>query len=209
MSTCEPRAKEAWRERLLLARAARSESDRRHDAERLRGAVSDLVRPGATVAAYMPMRAEPGDATLLDALRGNGVTVLLPMVREGRALSWGAYSGCSRMTSGPYGLREPDDRDGRPRGLRDADLVLVPALAIDRRGVRLGRGAGYYDRALSALRDREIPRVAVVHDDELLDELPSESHDVRMTHVITPLRGLLEIPVDTIPRFHVTVVSNP
>ena len=70
-----------------------------------------------------------------------------------------------------------------------AAVVLVPALAVDRHGVRLGRGAGFYDRTLS-LADPSAALVAVVRDDELVAHLPAEPHDVRMTHALTPGAGL-------------------
>jgi 5-formyltetrahydrofolate cyclo-ligase len=59
--------------------------------------------------------------------------------------------------------------------------------------VRLGRGRGFYDRSL-AFRNPHAQLIAMVRDEELLDELPSEPHDVRMTHVITPKRGVLALP---------------
>jgi 5-formyltetrahydrofolate cyclo-ligase len=71
----------------------------------------------------------------------------------------------------------------------EAGLILVPALAVDRRGMRLGRGAGCYDRSLP-LRDPNAQLIAVVRDAELVDELPSEPHDVPMTHALTPGRGV-------------------
>ncbi len=74
----------------------------------------------------------------------------------------------------------------------DAITVFVPALAVDRAGVRLGRGAGFYDRSLP-LADPAARLVAVVRDDELVDEVPAEPHDVRMTHALTPKRGLVEL----------------
>ena len=64
-------------------------------------------------------------------------------------------------------------------------MILVPALAVDRSGVRLGRGGGYYDRSLP-LRAPGARLIAVVRDDELVAELPGEPHDVRMTHALTP-----------------------
>ena len=70
-----------------------------------------------------------------------------------------------------------------------AAVVLVPALAVDRAGVRLGRGAGFYDRSLP-LAAPTARLVAVVRDDELVDQLPAEPHDVRMTHALTPGAGL-------------------
>jgi 5-formyltetrahydrofolate cyclo-ligase len=91
-----------------------------------------------------------------------------------------------------FGLLEPAEPWLPASALADADLVLVPALAVDRRGVRLGRGRGFYDRSLPA-RNPKAQLVAVVRDQELVDELPFEPHDVRMTHVLTPGRGVIAL----------------
>jgi 5-formyltetrahydrofolate cyclo-ligase len=79
-----------------------------------------------------------------------------------------------------------------PDAVALASVILVPALAVDRTGVRLGRGAGFYDRSLP-LADPSARLVAVVRDDELVESLPAEPHDVRMTHVLTPERGLVPL----------------
>ena len=76
--------------------------------------------------------------------------------------------------------------------MADASVVFVPALAVDRTGARLGRGRGFYDRTL-VLRIRRRALIAMVRDDELLDEVPHEPHDVPMTHALTPGRGLVEL----------------
>ena len=68
--------------------------------------------------------------------------------------------------------------------MADVELVVVPALAVDRRGNRLGRGAGFYDRALAGSRPATV--VAVIYDDELLDTVPAEAHDVPVHAVLTP-----------------------
>ncbi len=71
-------------------------------------------------------------------------------------------------------------------------LVLVPGLAVDRRGRRLGRGGGYYDRTLP-LAAAGTPLVVLLHDGELLPEVPAEPHDVAVTGVITPAAGWLRL----------------
>jgi 5-formyltetrahydrofolate cyclo-ligase len=76
--------------------------------------------------------------------------------------------------------------------LAEASVLLIPALAVDRAGVRLGRGRGFYDRTL-VHRDPRTRLIAVIRDEELLDELPCEPHDVPMTHALTPQRGLIEL----------------
>ncbi len=76
--------------------------------------------------------------------------------------------------------------------LAGVDAVLAPGLAVDRRGIRLGRGAGYYDRALAAVTG--IPVAVLLHDGELVDdELPAEPHDRSVTAVVTPLLGWVDV----------------
>jgi 5-formyltetrahydrofolate cyclo-ligase len=113
---------------------------------------------------------------------------VVPM--EGRDLTWAVDTG--RLTPGRFGLLEPLGPRLGPTALRTADVVVVPALAVARDGVRLGRGGGYYDRALQYARSDAV-LVALVFDDELLDELPSEQHDRRVTAVVTPSGGWQEL----------------
>lgn len=149
-----------------------------------------IVRPGQTVCAYVPIGSEPGSAHMLADLAEFGARVLLPVVAGPGPLDWGWYYGPESMRPGPYGLREPiGERLGRS-ALRIADLVLVPALAVDRHGSRLGRGAGHYDQSLP-MASAGTELVAVVRDQEIFEALPAEAHDVRMTAVLTPSRGLL------------------
>jgi 5-formyltetrahydrofolate cyclo-ligase len=96
--------------------------------------------------------------------------------------------------SSPAALACPTIATGTPAQLSfdTAQVVLVPALAVDRRGVRLGRGGGFYDRSLM-LCGPGARLVAVVRDSEVLDEVPGEAHDVPMTHALTPGAGLLAL----------------
>jgi 5-formyltetrahydrofolate cyclo-ligase len=123
--------------------------------------------------------------------------VLLPVARTAAddaalPLRWAEYRS-GGLTQGRWGLLEPVEPWLPESALAQASMVLVPALAVDHHGVRLGRGRGFYDRSLAA-QDRHARLIAIVRDEELLDELPSEPHDVRMTHVITPQRGILALP---------------
>ena len=149
-----------------------------------------------TVCAYVPVGSEPGSVAMIDALSEAGCRVLLPIAvsaADGTALPllWGEYRPGGLM-SARYGLLEPDGARLPAISLAQAAVVLVPALAVDRRGVRLGRGAGFYDRSLP-LRDPAAQLLAVVRDDELLDDLPDEPHDVRMTGAVTPGLGIVEL----------------
>jgi 5-formyltetrahydrofolate cyclo-ligase len=108
-------------------------------------------------------------------------------------LGWALYLGADSLVPGPLGLRQPAGPDLGPAAITDAALVLVPALAVDRRGVRLGRGGGWYDRTLPLARPGT-PLLAVVRDDEVFDVLPRDPHDVPVTAVLTPHGGPRPLP---------------
>jgi 5-formyltetrahydrofolate cyclo-ligase len=185
------RRKEALRARLLGARRALTPEQRATAAEDLRGHVLELAQElrDGPVCAYLPIGAEPGSVALLDGLRSAGRSVLLPVVppRPG-PLDWAAYTGRASLGPGPLGLCEPTTPRLGPAALRTAVLVLVPALAVDRAGRRLGRGGGYYDRTLGAVPPG-VPVVALLHDGELLDEVPADPHDRPVTGVALPTSG--------------------
>ncbi|MGV9801205.1 5-formyltetrahydrofolate cyclo-ligase [Mycobacterium sp. NPDC003449] len=155
-----------------------------------------LAESGRTVCAYVPVGTEPGSTALLDGLLDLGVRVLLPVARNDadgvpQPLRWGVYRP-GGLVGAAFGLREPARPWLGPDAAAEATVILVPALAVDRFGVRLGRGAGFYDRTLGLARTGA-RLVAVVRDDELVDQLPAEPHDVRMTHALTPARGLVSL----------------
>jgi 5-formyltetrahydrofolate cyclo-ligase len=106
-------------------------------------------------------------------------------------LQWAEYRPGS-LVKAHFGLVEPSGPWLPPSALASVRTVFVPALAVDRHGVRLGRGAGFYDRSLS-LCDPLTRLVAVVRDEELVDQLPAEPHDVSMTHAVTPGLGFITL----------------
>jgi 5-formyltetrahydrofolate cyclo-ligase len=187
--------KAALRERLLAAR--RSVSDDAHAQEaRSLAAHLDALIGGGTVCAYVPVGAEPGSIEMLDALLRQADRVLLPVARTSAddsavALQWGEYHP-GQLVTARFGLLEPAGPWLPAAAVADASVLLVPALAVDRTGARLGRGRGFYDRTL-VLRNPEARLIALVRDDELLDEVPHEPHDVPMTHALTPGHGLVEL----------------
>jgi 5-formyltetrahydrofolate cyclo-ligase len=191
--TSPPRAaaaKTALRARLLAARRGRPEEERAEAAAAVAAAVAAglaEIGAGATVAGYVPDPIEPGHGFLPDALSGVAGRVLLPVVpATGAELGWAEFSG--PLAVGRFGLLEPVGRRLPATALADAVAVVVPALAVGRNGARLGRGGGFYDRALRHAAAHAI-LVAVVFDDELLDEVPTEPHDLPMTAVVTPSGG--------------------
>ncbi|MCP2168714.1 5-formyltetrahydrofolate cyclo-ligase [Goodfellowiella coeruleoviolacea] len=187
------------RARLLAARRAVPDGVRAADAARLADGVLDALAalgvPATgepVVCAYVPVGAEPGSLDLLDRLAGAGYRVLLPVVVGAAPLEWSVFTGAAGLAPGRHGLREPAGVRLGAAAVTEARAVLVPALAVDRAGVRLGRGGGHYDRSLALARPAS-PLVAVVRDDEVVAELPAEPHDVRMTAALTPGRGLVRL----------------
>lgn len=181
-------AKRAFRREVLARRRAVPAAERAAaDAALLGHLLTELTEPTeptvTTVAAYVPVGAEPGGPGLPDALRAAGLIVLLPVLQPDGALDWARYTG--ELTDGPRGLREPTGPRLGQAAVAGADAVVVPAVAVDRRGVRLGRGGGSYDRALARVAPG-VSVTALLYDGELVDLLPAEPHDRHVGAVVTP-----------------------
>jgi 5-formyltetrahydrofolate cyclo-ligase len=216
--------KQQWRARLLAARTARPAPERALARDLVTAHLLALVRPESsmTVCAYHSLPSEPLAADLPALLASNGCRVLVPVASAGRALDWCELDPVEGTACGMLGVPEPTGPRLGPRAIRSADVVLVPALAVDSTGVRLGRGGGHYDRSLALLSPSEgaagedgdedsgtcpdgassggdensgrRPRlIAVVFDDEVVDRLPRDEHDVPVTEVLTPGGGLRHV----------------
>ena len=151
----------------------------------------ELAHAG-TVAAYVSVGTEPGTLALLDALRARGVRVLLPALLPDNDLDWAAYAGEDSLAPVRHGgrmeLLEPVGERLGPDAVTSADVVLLPGLAVDARGMRLGRGGGSYDRVLARL-ERSGARPALVvllYDTEIVERVPAEAHDRPVQAVVTP-----------------------
>ncbi len=184
------------RKALLAARRAVPDDVRAAEVLALTEHLGQFVSRADTVCAYLPVGAEPGSPQMVDRLHELCSRVLLPVTRSGAdgeplALLWGVYVP-GALVAARFGLFEPAAPWLPETTVSEADVVLVPALAVDRTGVRLGRGGGFYDRSLVLCRPGAT-LVAVVRDEEVLDELPSEPHDIRMTHALTPKHGLFAL----------------
>lgn len=145
--------------------------------------------------AYVPTRTEPGSTDLLDAVAEVAGRVLLPITGEPGPLSWVEYSGADGLRPAKYGIREPAGSVLPPESLSEVECMLIPALAVDLRGTRLGRGAGFYDRTLG-LVGPQTRLVAIVRDSELVETLPLDDHDVPMGWALTPGGGLTQLQRD-------------
>jgi 5-formyltetrahydrofolate cyclo-ligase len=191
----ETAAKAALRRWVLDRRAEMTRGQLAAAARRLTDAVVSAPEIAAArcVAAYASFGREPGTRHLLDELVTRDVLVLLPVLLPGRDLDWAQYTGPGDLEPAALGMVEPVGARFGTAGISRADVVLVPALAVDRYGVRVGRGGGSYDRALGAARS-DAPRWALVYDVELLPpgvRAPAEPHDVRVHGAVTPADGLV------------------
>jgi 5-formyltetrahydrofolate cyclo-ligase len=174
-------AKRELRAQARVRRSERAEDARTAWATELVGCASlEPLRSASSVAAFIGVGSEPQTLPLVNTLYGRGVRVLLPVVLSDLDLEWAVYAGEPELVPGPRGLREPSGpRLGRA-AVGTVDVVLVPALAVDAVGRRLGQGGGCYDRALQRVPE-SVPLLAVVFDDEVVDAIPEEAHDRRVT----------------------------
>lgn len=140
------------------------------------------------VAAFLAAPAEPDTRGFLARARAAGIRVLLPVARDDGALDWVADTGRERRNPR---LRVPEPIGAPlPAGaIAEAELIVLPAALVDRTGARLGWGGGYYDRMLDSL-ERRPPLWALVHDDEIVERVPCEPHDIPVDGAITSARRL-------------------
>jgi 5-formyltetrahydrofolate cyclo-ligase len=141
------------------------------------------IKPGAVVSGFMPMKSEINPLPLLRTLADAGAALALPAVAgKGKPLIMRAYAFGEPLASGVWGIREPapDAREVFP------DIVLVPLLAFDRRGHRIGYGAGYFDMTIAALRARKpIVAAGIAFAAQEIAEVPTTPRDARLDLVLT------------------------
>jgi 5-formyltetrahydrofolate cyclo-ligase len=187
-------AKAALRTRVLAERRARSPEQRAAAGRQLRDAMLDLpeMQMAGTVAAYVSVGAEPDTRGLIFALWKRGTYVLLPVLQPDGELDWASYEGPDSLAPRQRGLLEPTEPPRGIAAITSADLVIVPALAVDRGGYRLGRGGGSYDRALARVGS-SIVTVALLYDGELVDQVPAAEHDRPVRAAALPREGICRL----------------
>lgn len=189
-----PGAKRDVRATLLARRRALTATQRADAAGRVQAELVALVRRlrPRRMTAYVPVATEPGGPDLpavLHAALPEGAELLLPVLRDDLDLDWAPWTGPDELIAAGRGMREPTWPRLGVTAVASAELVVVPAVAVDRRGVRLGRGGGSYDRALARVPATTLT-VVPLHDGELVEALPAEPHDRPVRAVVTPAEGL-------------------
>lgn len=187
-------AKATLRARILGARRAMEPQARAAAARGLRDALLELpeLQMAGTVAAYASIGSEPDTRGLLFALWKRGTYVLLPALLDDGDLDWASYEGPDSLTTGARGLLEPAEARRGVGAITSADLVIVPALAVDQAGHRLGRGGGSYDRALARVAP-SILTIALLYAGEFLADVPCGPHDQPVRAVATASEGITKL----------------
>lgn len=142
------------------------------------------IKPGQIVSGFAAIKDEIDPAPLMLWLHAEGVKLALPvMVGKGVPLVMRSWTPGDALGSAAWGIAEP--LDDKPEV--DPDVVLVPLLAFDASGSRLGYGGGFYDRTLARLRRiKPVVAVGLAYDELKVDAVPIESYDERLDWVLTP-----------------------
>lgn len=138
---------------------------------------------GTVIAGYSPVRSECDPIPLMRGLAGKGAQLALPVVdAKNKTLSFSEWRQGEQLAAGPFGILQP-----RPTALDvEPDIILVPLVAFDRTGHRIGYGVGYYDRALQELRKRRpVIAVGIAFATQEVDAVAADLHDERLDLVLT------------------------
>lgn len=178
------------RAQVRAQRRALTEDEMAVEAEHLAEQLKTLVtaREASLISCYFPVTGEPNTLVFLEWARAHDIEVLLPISREDGLLDWVPYSGPD-AEPGLFGIPEPTGDPLSPLAVSEVDLMLVPACGVDDAGNRLGWGRGYYDKSLGSM-DQRPPVFAIVRENEIFVNIPTELHDVPITGAVTPERIL-------------------
>lgn len=180
-------AKKLLRDAVRAHRQTRSPRERTDAGVAIAEHACEMVADVGCAALYAARPAEPSTQPLMEQLHGRAVDVLLPMLGPGLSRDWAWHRpGDVLAVRAPGRPPEPAGPGLGVMALQRADVVFVPALAVDRHGVRLGQGGGWYDRVLEHRRP-DAPIVAIVFEDEVSERpLPRAPHDLAVDGVLTP-----------------------
>ncbi len=191
MSDAVDHAKRALRAELRERRQQLTDAARETAAQGVAAQLGALLdRTGArSVSCFLSTPTEPGTRVFVEEAVGRGIRVLLPISRTDGLLDWSVAAPGFDIAEGLFGLPEPVGDVLSPLAVNDVDLMVIPAAAVDRSGMRLGWGRGYFDKTIGSMQ-RCPPVYAVVFDSEFLDEVPRDVHDQPVSGIVTPSQTL-------------------
>ncbi|MET0672875.1 MAG: 5-formyltetrahydrofolate cyclo-ligase [Microbacterium pygmaeum] len=195
MSDAIADSKRALRAELRERRQLLSDAARDAAARGLTAQLDDLVeRLGVrSMSCFLSTTTEPGTRDFVEGAVRRGIRVLLPITRNDGLLDWSVATQDLDITEGLFGLPEPVGEVLGPIAVNDVDLLVIPAAAVDRSGMRMGWGRGFFDKTIGSMEGCP-PVYAVVFDSEILDEVPRDVHDQPVTGVVTPTQTLVLAP---------------
>jgi 5-formyltetrahydrofolate cyclo-ligase len=181
-------AKHSARARARRARDGVEQTERRAAAHELAAVLLALPELAAAqvVLAYSALPNELDPMPAVWRLRKRGVRIAYPRIESPGVLGMHYVDHELELVPGPFGLAQPGEHAARTTHAV-VDAVILPAVAFDERGMRLGYGGGYYDRLLPLLRPGCV-RIGIVFEEQVLPEIPAEDHDACVDIVITPSR---------------------
>jgi len=191
MSNDVEHAKRALRAELRERRQLLSDAQRDAAASAIGDRLDALVDAvGArSISCFLSTTTEPGTREFVTRAVRRGIRVLLPITRADGLLDWAVATDDDEIAEGLFGLPEPTGEVLGPIAVNDVDLMIVPAAAVDRAGMRMGWGRGYFDKTIGSM-EKCPPVYAVIYDSEILDSLPREVHDQPVNGVVTPTQTL-------------------
>lgn len=147
------------------------------------------VRNSRTISTYLHTGSEVRTKEIVEWALSNGKRIIVPITdRVNKRLSFSELKApAHELEKGAYGILEPKPEFRRPVRLEEADVVLVPGVAWDRRGYRIGYGAGYYDRSLNAMQTR-VMKVGLAYEFQLVPSVPRSRYDRRVDQIATERR---------------------
>jgi 5-formyltetrahydrofolate cyclo-ligase len=184
--------KRALRAQIRERRRIRTSTERTQAAAAITQHLVDLATDlhVSSISAYLSLPDEPGTRDFVEWACTHDIKVLLPISREDGLLDWAPYDGGEDVDI--LGLPTPTSELLGPIAINDVDLIVIPAAAVDRTGMRMGWGRGYFDKTLGSM-EKCPPVYAVIFDDELVDSVPRERHDQPVDGVVTP-GGIVAFP---------------
>lgn len=180
-----PESKQSLRKRLQEHR--RSTQLGSFDVEQLtKRAIFELSKTTGDVAIYMSLPEEPPTEKLITEVRKLGRNVWLPRI-SGVDLLW--VKNPESFNSGPYDIKEPVGDAVGVKEITELGAIILPGLAVDIKGTRLGKGKGFYDRVLVQLNEN-VKKIVLLFDTEFILEIPKEDHDQPVHTIATPYRSI-------------------
>lgn len=184
-------AKAALRKEVLSRRRSRSDLELADAARGFNAQLGSLVAASNAkrIVGFLPISTEPPIAHIMEKIALAGVDVLVPVSQPDSTLEWVRFVPGEKLGIDHAGMPSSIGAHVDADTVESADIIVIPAAAIDSTGIRLGWGKGYYDRFLATFNGKG-PILAVVFDDEVIASVPREAHDVPVNGVVTPTRTI-------------------